>query len=553
MSLELDGIDWIGHGWRLLLAVTAALAMVAMLRKGCRRLFGPERAFQLWALPPLALLASQLPHAGVASEPALPPVVYVITAATTALAPRDVGPAAIDWRTAIALLWLAGMVARLLAATIAQSRYRLRLRGAVRIDGLGLRWPVLRADRADTGPALVGAFRSCIVLPIDFESRYESAEQALIVAHEAMHAQRRDGCWSLLAQFLAALFWFHPLTFWALAALRHDQELACDAAVLRQYGAQRRTYAHAMLKTQMAALALPVGCPWSIHPVKERIEMLKVPVPGRWRRLSGLVAMAALAIVTSGAVYAAQASPRTYQVNADAVAEALALSDGARAAVADYAFSHDLRMPADNAAAALPDDPDLINGKFVRRLAVQDGVVVVTLRAAPGSAATAGSVRRMPHVETAGYSVKWSCESTDIPTIAQLAPGCVYRPGSAASQGGPSAMSYLMKLALGLDGQPARLHATTCLKPGQYYETTQGGIASLAPWRARFTVVPATDGLLEVQGELSGGSLEQTVYPKVRTHPGQEATIQIGRQDQDEGGRVSDHTLRAVLTPTIGC
>jgi beta-lactamase regulating signal transducer with metallopeptidase domain len=553
MSLELAGIDWVGHGWRLLLAFTAAQVIVAMLRKGCRRLFGPERAFQLWALPPLALLASQLPHAAAVPEAALPPVVYVITAASTALPPADVGSAAIDWRSTIALLWLAGMVARLLAASIAQFRYRLRLRGAVRLDGLGLRWPVLRADRADIGPALVGAFRSCIVLPVDFESRYESAEQALIVAHETLHAQRHDGCWSLLAQFLAALFWFHPLTFWALAALRHDQELACDAAVLRQHGAQRRTYAHAMLKTQMAALALPVGCSWSIHPVKERIEMLKVPVPGRRRRRSGRVAMAALAIVTSAAVYAAQASPHTYQANADALAEALALSDGARAAVADYALHHDLRMPADNAAAALPDDPDLVNGKFVRRLAVQEGVVVVTLRAAPGSAATAGGVRWVPHAETATHSVTWSCVSTDIPSIAQLAPGCVYRPGPTASQGGPSATNYLMKLALGLDGQPARLHATACLRPGQYYETTQGGIASLAPWHARFTVVPAADGLLEVQGELSGGSLEQTVYPKIRTHPGQEATIQIGRQDQGEGGKVSDRTLKAVLTPTIGC
>lgn len=281
--------------------------------------------------------------------------------------------------------------------------------------------------------------------------------------------------------------------------------------------------------------------------------MLKAPVPGRRRHLSGQVAMAALAVATSAAVYAAQASPHTYQATADAVAEALALSDGARTAVAEYAFHHDFRMPADNAAAALTDDPDVVNGKFVRRLAVRDGVVVVTLRAAPGSAATAGSLRRIPHVEAATHSMTWSCESTDIPTITQLAPGCVYRPVPEASQGSPSATSYLMKLALSLDGQPARLHATACVKPGQYYETIQGGIAPLAPWRARFTVVPAADGLLEVQGELSGGPLDQTVYPKLRTRPGQPAIIQIGRQDQDEGGRVADHTLKAVLTPTLGC
>jgi tetratricopeptide (TPR) repeat protein len=56
--------------------------------------------------------------------------------------------------------------------------------------------------------------------------------------------------------------------------------------------------------------------------------MLKVPVPGRRRRLSGLVAMAALAVVTSVAVYAAQVSPHTYEANADAVAELCRRLDG---------------------------------------------------------------------------------------------------------------------------------------------------------------------------------------------------------------------------------
>jgi hypothetical protein len=124
MSTELAGIDWIDHGWRLTLAFTAALLLVAVLRKGCRRLFGAERAFQLWVLPPLALLASQLPHADMASATALLPVVYAITAAPTALSPHDIGPAAIDWRAAIAMLWLAGIAARLLTAAVAQSRNR---------------------------------------------------------------------------------------------------------------------------------------------------------------------------------------------------------------------------------------------------------------------------------------------------------------------------------------------------------------------------------------------------------------------------------------------
>lgn len=43
---------WTARGWLALLAFTAAVLVVAALRKPCRRLFGTERAFQLWLLPP---------------------------------------------------------------------------------------------------------------------------------------------------------------------------------------------------------------------------------------------------------------------------------------------------------------------------------------------------------------------------------------------------------------------------------------------------------------------------------------------------------------------
>ena len=59
MSSELAAIDWLGHGWLLLLAFSAAVLLAAALRRPCRRWFGTERAFQLWLLPPLAMLASQ--------------------------------------------------------------------------------------------------------------------------------------------------------------------------------------------------------------------------------------------------------------------------------------------------------------------------------------------------------------------------------------------------------------------------------------------------------------------------------------------------------------
>ncbi|MFA6230207.1 MAG: M56 family metallopeptidase [Rhodanobacter sp.] len=305
-SLDLTGIDWLGHGWLLLLSFTVAVLLVAALRKPCRHLFGTERAFQLWLLPPLAMLVSQMPHAAAAGDGALPSLVYVITSVVSAPQTHVDSSLAVNWRAGVVLVWCVGMLVTLLIALLAQRRYRRQLAGAEVMSDCSSRWPVLRAISAEVGPALVGAWRSRIVLPADFESRYDATEQMLILAHEAAHARRRDGWWCLLAQFVAAIVWFHPLAWWALGALRHDQELACDAAVLREHGNRRFSYANAMLKTQAAGLALPIGCAWSPrHPITERIAMLKQSPSSHLQARLGLIAGFVLATIVTGAVYAA--------------------------------------------------------------------------------------------------------------------------------------------------------------------------------------------------------------------------------------------------------
>ncbi|MBP1474662.1 hypothetical protein J7I44_10150 [Frateuria sp. MAH-13] len=291
--------------WLLLLACTLALACVALLRRPCRRWFGAESAFLLWGLPPLAMLGSQLPHTAVASSGAWAGTAWVAVSASDAWSGACM--ADVDGTGALAWIWLLGLIVSLARAAVAQARYRRCLRDAEPLASVSPHWSVLRAATMDAGPALVGAWRPRIVVPVDFETRYAKAEQALILAHEAMHARRRDGWWSLLAQLLASVFWFHPLAWWALTALRQDQELACDAAVLRERGC-RRSYAQAMLKTPGATRALPIGCSWSSrHPLTERIAMLKMPTPGSTRRCLGFLASAAIAVAFSGALYAASA------------------------------------------------------------------------------------------------------------------------------------------------------------------------------------------------------------------------------------------------------
>lgn len=359
----------VGPAWRLLLVFTAVTALVLLLRHPARRLCGARRAFDLWLLPPLAMLASQLPHPALAADIQLPSAVFVLSSAASAWT----GPAAAAHPgraiPVLALLWLAGVSLQLLLLAVAQHRYRAGLCGAVVVEA-GSPWRVLRADRPDIGPALVGCWRPSIVLPGDFERRYDRAEQALILAHEHTHAQRRDGWWCLLGRCVTALFWFHPLAWWAFAAMRRDQELACDAAVLERYAGRRHAYARAMLKTQPAAMVLPVGCSWSVrHPLTERIAMLKQVQPSRRRRTVGALAGTGLIALVTGVVYAANTAPaaRTaavagneYQLDlsttlsrgndkdhAEYARVALCMKPGQQAAVQTHGWEFDARtMPA---------------------------------------------------------------------------------------------------------------------------------------------------------------------------------------------------------------
>lgn len=113
---------------------------------------------------------------------------------------------------------------------------------------------------------------------------------------------------------------------------------------------------------------------------------------------------------------------------------------------------------------------------------------------------------------------------------------------------------YTLKLALGIGDKPPRLHATMCLKPGQFYDVTETGIGKLPPWHGRFTVVPAEHGQLEVQAAMRGGPLARPGNPSIRMLPGQQGTIQVGNRLADKRGKVvEDDTIKIDLTPSIGC
>jgi len=282
-------------------AAAAAVLLALALRRPMRAAFGARAAYALWLAPPAAGLAVLLAHP--ARETAISPIILTATTMTEALvaqAPR----AAPDLAVPLLALWLLGVA---LAAGF------VLLRQAAFVAAMGRLEPLpagaFRAEHAGVGPAVVGVLRPKIVAPADFDVRFEARERALILAHEGAHLKGGDTAINAAACALQCLCWFNPLIHLGVRALRVDQELACDAAVIGRFPGQRRLYAELLLKTQMVTHPLPLGCHWpagSEHPLKERIVMLKGPMPGRMRRAAGLAAVTLVSLGGAAAAWAAQ-------------------------------------------------------------------------------------------------------------------------------------------------------------------------------------------------------------------------------------------------------
>lgn len=291
---------------------TLAIVLVLCLRVPLRRLCGARIAYASWVLVPLFVGAALLPARTLTPRLVMPsePAGAVDVLRHTVTLATQVSPPGGGW---LLLAWCAGAV--LTAALFAWRQRRfVRSLGALRL----LEDNVYIAEVSLAGPALIGVRDPRVVLPADYAERYEPRELALVLAHERMHQMRGD-CWvNLVVAAARCLFWFNPLVHVAAGRFRFDQELACDAQVIDRFPEARRPYADAMLKTQLADPGLPVGCHWqSSHPLKERILMLKQPLPGFLRRTAGFAAVAALSLGGGYVAWAAQppevdAGPRLF-------------------------------------------------------------------------------------------------------------------------------------------------------------------------------------------------------------------------------------------------
>jgi len=280
------------------LGSSAALLLVLLLRSVVRRCFGARIAYALWWAVPAVLVALLLPAAQTST------VAPVLTFMRATVQPVLAMPAttAPDYGVWLLAAWALG-AAIAIAWFVHQQRCFQRDLGGLRQRADGM----YEAESVQGLPAAMGWLRPRIVVPHDFDSRYDTQERLLLRTHEHEHIAHGDLFWNALAVLLRSAFWFNPLLHYAARHFRQDQELACDQRVITLHPKARRTYGEAMLKTQLAAQPLPLGCHWGFsHPLKERITMLGQPSPSTWRRIVGRASIITLALVCGYAAWAAQ-------------------------------------------------------------------------------------------------------------------------------------------------------------------------------------------------------------------------------------------------------
>ncbi|HJR70876.1 MAG TPA: M56 family metallopeptidase [Gammaproteobacteria bacterium] len=246
-------VEWL---YRTTLEMSLLIGLVLLVRPVVRRTLGARVAYWLWFIPviravlidrpewPRTLVESVGVPGGELSIAIYPsPDVWIL-------------PSAVPWTTLWvtgALLWIAlrvGGAIKFRSLLVRQSspiELPAQL-SAIVPARLQRRGPSYFVTDLPGTPFVTGLRRPLVYLPTDFFQRFSLEEQRWVVQHELTHAASGDLWVQTLWEALRSVFWFNPIVHLAANAMRDDQELACDQAVLRRSSNQDRySYGRALL------------------------------------------------------------------------------------------------------------------------------------------------------------------------------------------------------------------------------------------------------------------------------------------------------------------
>jgi beta-lactamase regulating signal transducer with metallopeptidase domain len=346
--------------------------------------------FAIGGLLLLPLLTATLPRLDIAVLPDVPreamppeplaqaPIVFgAVEPETTRLelepvaaATSPASPPRLRGTDGLALIWAAGAsigILRVFVGLLVVARMTRRARVVTEGSwpsllaelaprmGVRRRVSLVESDRVSV-PIVWGFWRPTIVLPAGAAS-WPSSRTRAFLAHELAHVGRGDGGWLVVAGVARALYWPHPLVWWAQRRLRTEAERASDDRVL-DVGVEAQGYAQELLEAARSLGRAPR--PLAVVAIVERRSLedrlRAILDPAMYRRPLGRRAALATSGVAGALVgLAALAQPVARATALETIASAPApVSTGARSVAPPATPAPRATAPASNAAPARP-------------------------------------------------------------------------------------------------------------------------------------------------------------------------------------------------------
>ena len=106
-------------------------------------------------------------------------------------------------------------------------------------------------------PMTWGVFCPTILIPRDWRN-WPTVRQRCVLLHELAHIKRCDVVFQVIGRVSTAVYWFHPLTWYALRQMRIEREYACDNNVLAA-GELPSNYARELVLTARELRSVPLA------------------------------------------------------------------------------------------------------------------------------------------------------------------------------------------------------------------------------------------------------------------------------------------------------
>jgi beta-lactamase regulating signal transducer with metallopeptidase domain len=136
----------------------------------------------------------------------------------------------------------------------------------------GVTKPVLLSSSSVVSTPLTWGTRAPIILLPEESLDWPDAHRRIVLRHELAHIARGDSLTQLVAGFICALYWFHPLVWITERRLRAECERACDDNVV-SLGTPAAEYAAHLLEVARSARAF--GAPGFLSVAMARPSQLE--------------------------------------------------------------------------------------------------------------------------------------------------------------------------------------------------------------------------------------------------------------------------------------